>query len=142
MSQLLSTYPLITTPALQACRDFYVRHFGFEVGFEASWFVLLSRDTAGGAGTANLAFMHPEHPSSPPGPEVFSGQGMLLTLQTDDAAAEEARLREAGVTISYPLHDEPWGQRRFQVRDPAGMALDVVEQIAPEAGFWARYGVA
>lgn len=137
MSRLLSAYPLITTPQLFACRDFYVRHFGFEVGFEASWFVWLTKPAAEG-GVA-LAFMHPDHPSMPPGPEAFDGRGLLLTLQVDDAAAEAARLAAAGVAIAYPLAVEPWGQRRFQVIDPAGLVLDVVEQVEPEAGFWARY---
>jgi hypothetical protein len=31
---------------------------------------------------------------------------------------------------------------RFQVRDPAGLVLDIVEQVEPEAGYWDRYGVA
>ena len=35
-------------------------------------FVLM---TAGNGGHASLAFMHPEHPSAPPGPEPFSGKG-------------------------------------------------------------------
>jgi uncharacterized glyoxalase superfamily protein PhnB len=73
---------------------------------------------------------------------VFSGQGLLLTLQTDDAAAEAARLQAAGVELSYPLTREPWGQWRFQVRDPSGLVLDIVEQVEPEAGFWDRYGAA
>lgn len=137
--QLLSTYPLVTTPAVQACRDFYVRHFGFRVGFEASWFVWLTADTAGGASTANLAFMSPDHPSRPPGPEVFSGAGLILTLQCADAAAEAARLQAAGVAISYPLCDEPWGQRRFQIVDPAGLVLDIVEQTEPAPGWWEPY---
>jgi catechol 2,3-dioxygenase-like lactoylglutathione lyase family enzyme len=137
--RLLSAYPLVTTVHVRACRDFHVRHFGFDVVFEASWFVLLSR--AAEEGTVSLAFMTPDHPSRPPGPEVFSGQGLLLTLQTDDAAAEAARLQAAGVELAYPLTREPWGQLRFQVRDPAGLVLDIVEQVDPEAGFWDRYGV-
>jgi catechol 2,3-dioxygenase-like lactoylglutathione lyase family enzyme len=138
--RLMSAYPLVTTAHLRACRDFHVRHFGFGVVFEASWFVLLSR--VSDEGTVSLAFMTPDHPSRPPGPEVFSGQGLLLTLQTDDAAAEAARLQAAGVELSYPLTREPWGQWRFQVRDPSGLVLDIVEQVEPEAGFWDRYGAA
>ena len=139
LPRLLSAYPLITTAHVHACRDFHVRHFGFGVVFEASWFVLLSR--AAEEGAVSLAFMTPDHPSRPPGPEVFSGQGLLLTLQTDDAAAEAARLQAAGVELAHPLTREPWGQLRFQVRDPAGLVLDIVEQVDPEAGFWDRYGV-
>ncbi|NRF68278.1 VOC family protein [Aquincola sp. S2] len=134
MSRLQSSYPLITTPRHFACRDFYVRHFGFEVGFEASWFILLTQPP--GDGSIALAFMHPEHPSSPPGPDVFDGRGMLLTLQVDDAEAESRRLAAAGVPISYALHRERWGQLRFQVIDPAGLVLDIVEQVEPDAGFW------
>jgi hypothetical protein len=29
-----------------------------------------------------------------------------------------------------------WGQRRFGVRDPAGVWVDVVEQNDPAPGFW------
>lgn len=138
LSQLTSAYPLVTTATLQASRDFFVRHLGFEVVFEASWFVLLSRGSTEG-GAVSIAFMAPDHPSRPPGPETFSGQGLLWTLQVDDARKEEARLRAAGVEIAYAVRHEPWGQVRFQVRDPSGLVLDIVEQAEPAEGFWAAY---
>ncbi len=78
-------------------------------------------------------------PDRPPGPDVFSGKGMLLTLQVADAAAEFERVKRAGVAIAYPLHDEPWGQRRFAVHDPSGTWVDVIQQIEPELGFWGKY---
>lgn len=52
---------------------------------------------------------------------------------------EFERSKKAGVSITYPLMDEPWGQRRFGLFDPAGMWVDVVEQIEPAPGFWDRY---
>lgn len=134
-------YPLVTTPALFEARDFYVRHFGFKVAFEATWFVYLigpgEPDTRG----AVAAFMHPDHPSVPPGPEAFNGQGMILTIEVSDAAAMHERLRDEGAPIVHPLTDEVWGQRRFMTRDPAGVLVDVVQQIEPEAGFWERYAI-
>ena len=137
-SRLNAVYPLVTTNALAATRDFYVRHFGFAVGFEASWFVWLARRDDSG-GEIALAFMTPDHPSRPPGPESFDGKGLILTFQVPDAAAEAARLRAEGVALAYPPTDEPWGQRRFQVVDPAGMTLDIVEQTEPRPGYWDRY---
>jgi uncharacterized glyoxalase superfamily protein PhnB len=83
--------------------------------------------------------MAPDHPSRPPGPETFSGDGVLLTLQVSDAAAEFERLQTLGVRADHQLTEEPWGQRRFGVRDPAGVWVDVVEQIEPAPGFWERY---
>jgi uncharacterized glyoxalase superfamily protein PhnB len=138
--QLQSTYPVIVVdpPKLAACRDFYVDGFGFEIIFQASWFVYL---IASGDCPHGIAFMTSDHPSRPPGPETFNGQGMFFTLQVADAAAAFARLEQAGVPVAYPLQDEAWGQRRFGVYDPAGMWVDVVEQIAPAPGFWDAYGV-
>jgi catechol 2,3-dioxygenase-like lactoylglutathione lyase family enzyme len=134
--QLESAYTVVVTEKLAECRDFYVRWFGFEVVFEASWFVYLQAPGGGGHG---IAFMSPDHPSRPPGPESFGGDGLLFTLQVSDAAAEFERLRAAGLEIDHPLTDEPWGQRRFGLEDPAGTWVDVVQQIEPEPGWWERY---
>ncbi len=134
--RLQDAYPIIVTDKLFECRDFYVRFFGLEVGFQASWFVYL---TAGDNGRATLAFMHPGHPSAPPGPEPFSGKGMCLEFQVEDAAAEHERFLKDGAPVSYALRDEPFGQRRFGLFDPAGVWIDVVQQIEPAAGFWERY---
>jgi catechol 2,3-dioxygenase-like lactoylglutathione lyase family enzyme len=134
--QLLDCYPIVVTTELAACREFYERYFHLQAGFASTWFLWL---TAGANGPASLAFMHPEHPSAPPGPEAFSGQGMCLEFQVADAAAEYERFQALGAPLTYPLTDEPFGQRRFGLFDPAGVWLDVVEQIEPAAGFWDKY---
>jgi catechol 2,3-dioxygenase-like lactoylglutathione lyase family enzyme len=137
--QLQDFYPIVVTEQLVGCRDFYRRWFGLEVAFEASWFVLLS---AGAGGKASLAFMHPAHPSAPPGPEPFSGKGMCLEFQVPDARVEYERFVRGKAPITLSLRDEPFGQRRFGLFDPAGMWIDVVEQIEPAAGWWDKYLVA
>jgi catechol 2,3-dioxygenase-like lactoylglutathione lyase family enzyme len=134
--RLQSFYPIIVTDQLRECRDFYQRWFGLQVVFEASWFVLLGPE--GGAG-ATVAFMGPDHPSAPPGPETFSGKGMCLEFQVADARAEHERFVRGGASLSLSLRDEPFGQRRFGLFDPAGVWIDVVEQIEPAAGWWDRY---
>ncbi len=83
--------------------------------------------------------MSPDHPSAPPGPEPFSGKGMCLEFQVADAGAEYERFRQGGAAIGLPLRDGPFGQRRFGLFDPAGVWVDVVEQIEPAAGWWDRY---
>jgi uncharacterized glyoxalase superfamily protein PhnB len=134
--QVQDAYPVVVTQKMAECRDFYSKNLGFQVVFEASWFVYM---TTGGEHPYGIAFMTSKHPSQPPGPEIFSGKGLFLTLQVADAAKEFERLKEAGVPIIYPLKDEPWGQRRFGLVDPAGMWVDVVQQIEPAPGFWDKY---
>ena len=132
---IVATYPIVVTDRLRECRDFYTRWFGLEVIFEASWIVVLSGDGEAPA----VAFMHSEHPSTPPKPAAFAGDGTFLTLQVEDAAAEYERVREDGLNCALELTDEPWGQRRFAAIDPAGMWVDVVQQTEPVAGWWDRY---
>lgn len=132
-------YPLITTPALFEARDFYLRHFGFTVVFEASWFVYLSGEAQDSARGAAIAFMHPDHPSNPPGPEPFDGRGMIVTIEVADARAAFDTLQRNGAPIVHPLTEEDWGQRRFMTRDPAGVLIDVVEQTAAQPGYWERF---
>jgi catechol 2,3-dioxygenase-like lactoylglutathione lyase family enzyme len=130
---LQASYPVVVTDRLAACRDFYVRWLGYQVVFEATWFVYLA------SGHHGIAFMTPDHPSRPPGPETFRGKGLFLTLQVADAGALFGRLKQAGVAIAYPLRDEAWGQRRFGLVDPSGMWVDVVQQIEPAPGYWDKY---
>lgn len=135
--KLQDFYPIIVTDKLFECRDFYARWFGLGVVFESSWFILMSS----AEGKANIAFMHPDHPSAPPGPETFSGDGMCLEFQVADAQAEHERFVRDGAIVTCALRDEPFGQRRFGLHDPAGVWIDVVEQIEPAAGWWDRYMV-
>jgi catechol 2,3-dioxygenase-like lactoylglutathione lyase family enzyme len=131
--KFVDRYPIIVTPALRDCRDFWVAHLGFDVAFEADWFILLQGDGA------TLAFMSPDHPSAPPGPEAFSGKGMCLELQVEDATAAYEEARARGLPIDYALAEEDFGQLRFGFFDPSGLWVDVVEQVEPTAGYWERY---
>ncbi len=131
-------YPIVVTPELHNCRNFYQRWFGLDVIFDSTWFVLLS---APAGGRASLAFMSPDHPSAPPGPEPFNGKGLCIEFQVADAQSEHVRLAQSGAPITLSLRDEPFGQRRFGLFDPAGVWIDVVEQIEPTAGWWDRYMV-
>lgn len=132
--RFVDRYPIIVTPRLAECRDFWLG-LKFEVVFEASWFVLLQAEGE----SATLAFMHPDHPSAPPGPEAFSGKGMCLELQVEDAAAACEEATAAGLPVTYPLTREPFGQLRFGFHDPSGLWVDVVEQVEPAEGFWDPY---
>jgi catechol 2,3-dioxygenase-like lactoylglutathione lyase family enzyme len=133
---IVASYPIVITDRLRECRDFYTRWFGFGVVFEADWIVVLS---SAGDDVPSVAFMHSSHPSSPPDPAPHRGDGTFLTLQVEDAASEYERVTAAGLKCSLELRDEPWGQRRFAAIDPAGLWVDVVEQIEPAEGWWDQY---
>lgn len=120
--RFIDRYPIVVTSQLLKCRDFWTRHLGFEVRFENDWFVYL------GADGASMAFMAPDHPSQPPGPEPFVN-GACMELEVADCAAALAEFEASGGIVDYGLSDEPFGQRRFGFRDPSGLWVDVVQQL-------------
>jgi uncharacterized glyoxalase superfamily protein PhnB len=53
--------------------------------------------------------------------------GLILAFVVEDLEGELARLRAEGVTITMPLSSEEWGERAFQVRDPNGVIVQLVD---------------
>jgi len=57
--------------------------------------------------------------------------GLLVVFVVDDVDGEYARLREEGVAITTPIETEPWGERFFQVTDPNGVTIQLVQWVVP-----------
>jgi uncharacterized glyoxalase superfamily protein PhnB len=53
--------------------------------------------------------------------------GLIVAFTVNDIVTEEARLRAEGANITMPLRTEPWGERLFQVTDPNGVVVQLVE---------------
>ena len=60
--------------------------------------------------------------------------GLFLAFTVEDLEAELARLQAENVTITKPLTAEEWGERAFQVRDPNGVIVQLVDWNAPTTG--------
>ena len=49
-----------------------------------------------------------------------------LSIEVDDVDDAFERMKAAGFPIEYGPADEPWGVRRFYVRDPFGKLVNVL----------------
>lgn len=131
-----SFYPVICTERLPESRDFYIRMLGFEVTFEADWYISLRRP---GPPVFELALLAHNHPTLPAAYRA-SVQGLLLNFEVTDVDAEWGRLvLEAGLKPELELRSEDFGQRHFIVADPNGVLIDVITPIAPAASFIEQY---
>lgn len=50
-----------------------------------------------------------------------------ISIEVDDLAEALSRVEAFGADIEYGPVDEPWGVRRFYVRDPAGNLLNILQ---------------
>ena len=59
-------------------------------------------------------------------PELFF---VDVSIEVADVDAAHAHARKLDPEIVRELRDEPWGIRRFFVRDPAGQTINVASHI-------------
>ncbi len=59
---------------------------------------------------------------------------MIVALVVDDIDAELTHLRQEGVAITMALREEEWGERLFQVTDPNGVVVQLVQWATPVGG--------
>ncbi|MEV7774975.1 VOC family protein [Kitasatospora sp. NPDC086791] len=121
--QITTTAVALTVEDVTASAAFLQRHFGYAEEMSADGFVSLKHP---GGGVAVVLLRR--------GLEVLPEEqrhriadGVILVFVVEDVAAEERRLREEGVAITLPLREEPWGEKLFQVADPNGVVIELVE---------------
>ncbi|MFJ3964796.1 VOC family protein [Streptomyces sp. NPDC090036] len=130
-------YPVLATRDVAASRDFYTRHLGFEVTFQADWYVSLRRPDAP---SYELALLDHAHPTVPEGHRLALRGGLLLNFEVDDVDSEYQRLvAEAGLPEVLPLRTEEFGQRHFIVAAPDGVLIDVITVVPPSEEYAAHY---
>ncbi|SER06924.1 Uncharacterized conserved protein PhnB, glyoxalase superfamily [Virgibacillus subterraneus] len=52
-----------------------------------------------------------------------------LSIEVDDLDSALARMKAGGIPIEYGPAKEPWGVRRFYVRDPFGKLINILTHL-------------
>ena len=50
-----------------------------------------------------------------------------ISIEVDNVEEALMRVRKAGIAVEYGPADEPWGVRRFYVRDPFGKLINILQ---------------
>ncbi len=98
----------------RATVDFYTGIFELDVGMDAGWITTLV------APANRLAQLSVFESDAEPGRKPFA------SIEVSDVDAVHRRALELGHEVVYALRDEPWGVRRFMLRDPAGRIVNVL----------------
>ncbi|WKD35988.1 VOC family protein [Streptomyces xanthophaeus] len=117
----------LTVADVDASRDFLCTHLGYQVVMADDGFVSLTRGDA----AVDVVLLRQGTDVLPPEQRDRRAAGLILALTVTDLAAQEARLRAAGAPITMPLREEPWGERLFQMTDPNGVVVQLVEWVVP-----------
>jgi catechol 2,3-dioxygenase-like lactoylglutathione lyase family enzyme len=133
--QMNSFYPVLMSDKIAETRNFYVQHFGFQITFEADWYVSLKSPDE----RYELAFVAYNH-ETVVAEYQKPVQGLLLNFEVENADAEYNRLiNMAGLPLRRELLTEDFGQRHFAVSDPNGVLIDVIQIVPPSDEYAAQY---
>ncbi|MDX6708619.1 MAG: hypothetical protein QOI48_4465 [Solirubrobacteraceae bacterium] len=121
--QITSSAVSLNVEDVPASSSFLVEHFGFHEEMAADGFASLPRDDTG----MNVVFLRRGLESLPADQRDDHASGIILAFVVNDLEGELARLQAEGVAITLPLTAEDWGQRGFQVRDPNGVIVELVD---------------
>ena len=118
-------FPVLITDQIKECQAFFVSLFGFQPAFDSDWYIHLVH-----ANGPQLGFLVPDHPSQPPILRSgFSGSGLVYSFEVEnvDDAFRDFENSEAEIAL-HPKTEE-WGQRHFLIAGPAGIFVDVIQNI-------------
>lgn len=130
-----SHYVVICTDKVAESRDFYIRHFGFEITFESDWYVSLRLPEPP---NFELALLDYRHETIPEGYRVPT-TGVILNFEVDDVDRVHEQITQAGLPVLRSLRSEAFGQRHFITRDPNNLLIDVITNIPPSEEFAEQY---
>jgi catechol 2,3-dioxygenase-like lactoylglutathione lyase family enzyme len=109
--------PDIKGKRLEESRRFYTEVIGLEHSMDLGWII---------------GFASPSNPTAQL--QVISEDATALvhpdvSIEVEDVDAVHAKALAYGGEIVHPLTDEPWGVRRFFVRDPNGAVINVMTHL-------------
>lgn len=106
--------PNIRSDDFAGSRRFYTELIGLGGGEGLDWILFFGGETR----EVQLSVMRLD---------IKAGIHPDVSIEVDDVDDVHTRCVAAGAEIVYPLTDEPWGLRRFFVRDPNGAVINVTQ---------------
>ena len=115
----------ISTNKLRESKEFYMKHFGFQLVYESDWYIEL---IAADAPTIGISFTLPQREAG-----EFFKKGLIISFEVDDVDAEYERFREQLSEVVTEPTTMPWGNRALLFRDPDGNLVNLFTPVTDAA---------
>lgn len=111
--RILRTVPNVRSLDLADSERFYHDTLGYDINMKLDWIVTFTSSSQPlaqlSAITHDPSGLHPD-----------------ISIEVDDVNEAFLRMTARQYEVVYEPHDEPWGVRRFFVREPSGRIINVM----------------
>lgn len=109
--------PNIYSNNIEKSKRFYTEFLGMELAMDMGWILtFVSKENP----TAQISVFRNEEN------KPLDNTAIFLSIEVSDVDRLYDRAKAQGIAIVYPITNETWGVRRFFVKDPNGVTLNLL----------------
>ncbi|SFW38758.1 Uncharacterized conserved protein PhnB, glyoxalase superfamily [Sinomicrobium oceani] len=112
--------PNIYSDNMARSKEFYIDFLGMELAMDMGWILTFTSEENR---TAQVSVFENTRKEPPDNTAIF------LSVEVSDVEALYQKAKKQVWEIVYPLTDEPWGVRRFFVKDPNGVTINILMHL-------------
>ena len=109
--------PNIESVSPERSIEFYKDFIGLKVAMDMGWIITFISESNP---TSQISVIRNDK-SDVPHPDI--------SIEVEDVDKLFAKAKEQNIDIVYSITDEPWGVRRFFVKDPNGKVINVLSHL-------------
>ncbi|SDD15322.1 VOC family protein [Niabella drilacis] len=109
--------PNIYSDDLEQSRAFYHGFLNMDIVMDRGWVLTFASRTNP---TAQINVLENQKK------EKLDNERIFLSIEVSDVNSMYKKATEQGLDVTYPIANEPWGVRRFFVRDPNGAIINLL----------------
>jgi predicted enzyme related to lactoylglutathione lyase len=111
--------PNISSNKMEESKEFYTNFLGLTLAMDMKWVLTFASDSNP---TAQITIVQSDEPCA-------LDTGITLSIEVSEIDKLYERAKSLNYEITYAITNEPWGVRRFFVKDPNGVTINLMSHI-------------
>jgi predicted enzyme related to lactoylglutathione lyase len=111
--------PNISSNKLAESKNFYINFLGLTLAMDMKWVLTFASDSNP---TAQITIIQSDKSDN-------LSSNITLSIEVSDVDGLYEKAKALNYEITYDITNEPWGVRRFFVKDPNGVTINLMTHI-------------
>ncbi|HPG12878.1 MAG TPA: VOC family protein [Chitinophagaceae bacterium] len=111
--------PDIASNKIEESKQFYIDFIGLKLAMDMGWILTFISESNP---TAQINLLQSDK-------EEIDNSNVMISIESSDVDEMYNKAMAQNITIVYPLKTEEWGVKRFFVKDPNGVTVNIMSHV-------------